>query len=500
MLFSYTELPLDDQTWRRINMRKVAHLIGAEMIHNLYNRHWPRINSLRFRHTITNFKQGTVESYAPVNEWAYMQHWLSLKFISLDPVLIREIEAIMDPTYDFVQEVMSKVDNSDLETLPSQELALLLIDIMDFPLGDIYKLNVVQIEYGLNFALHKILEKYEPNTLDRNELLARLIAPGELTAAQEEEVAFNKIVAIGKGKAVSDPSSDESIAQLIKDHHTVFAPTHCAYGETPPAIQDYLNKYIFMYSLDKSLLTSTEAKSQVIRQREQSQKLLAKLNDDRLTQLCDLMAKIGVFRDRNKAKLGETVVRRLRILDEISRRTNVSRSDIDYYLMAELTALLDSGQPVPAAVINKRQEEGVCFERNEDLLQGVKQIASTSKDGNGAVAESMQGICASPGEVSGTVKVILSKDDAPKVNAGDIMVAIGTDFDLLEIMNLAGGIITEEGGLLSHASVVSRELKKPCLIGVPQATTALKDGDTVRLNAAEGKIYITGREREHESN
>lgn len=491
MLFPYAELPLDDRTWRRINMRKVAHLIGAEMIHNLYNRHWPRINSLRFRHTITNFKQGTVESFAPVQEWSYLQHWLAKKFVATDPVLIREIEAIMNPDYKFVNEIMQKVDTTELEKISNQELALLLIDIMDFPLGDIYKLNVVQIEYSLNFALHKVLEQYEPNALDRNALLARLIAPGELTIAQEEEVAFSKIVSQGRQKSVANPSTDESIMQLIEDHHDTYGPTHSAYGENPPAVQDYANKYIFMFSLDKPLLTREEAENQVARQLDQSRKLLGKLKDDKLAQLCDLMARIGVFRDRNKAKLGETVVRRLRLLDEISRRSGVSREDINYYLMAEIAALLDDGSVLPDEVMQKRMEHGVCFERNEDVISGIKLVASSA--GNTAIEDVMQGICASSGEISGEVKIILSKDDISKINPGDIMVAIGTDFDLLEIMNLSGGIITEEGGLLSHASVVSRELKKPCLIGVSQATKLLHDGDMIRLNTTEGKIFIIKR-------
>lgn len=490
MLFPYTELPLDDQTWRRINMRKVAHLIGAEMIHNLYDRHWPRINSLRFRHTITNFKQGVVESYAPIEEWSYLQRWLSQKFASLDPVLIREIEAIINPSYDFVHEVMRKVDEADLENINNQELALLLIDIMDFSLGDIYKLNVVQIEYSLNFALHNLLGQYEPNAIDRNQLLARLIAPGELTVAQEEEVAFNEIVAEGHNRNVKEPDNDQEIMRLIKEHHGNYAPTHCAYGEVPPSLEDYVNKYLFMYSLDKHLLTKSEALEQVARQREQSKKLLAKIKDENLAQLCGLMAKIGVFRDRNKAKLGETVVRRLRILDEISRRTGINRADIDYYLMAELVALLDKGQSLPDKTLQERKNGGVCFERNEHLLMGIKAIVAVDDTDS---SKSMHGICASPGQISGKVKIIHSKDDAPKVNPGDIMVAIGTDFDLLEIMNRSGGIITEEGGLLSHASVVSRELRKPCLIGVPQATILLKDGDEVQLNATEGTIQIAKR-------
>jgi phosphohistidine swiveling domain-containing protein len=491
MLFPSQQIPLDDQHWRRVNMRKVSHLIGAEMIHNLYDRYWPRINSLRFRHTITNFNRGVVESYAPIDEWTYLQHWLSKKFLALDPVLIREIEAIMNPTYDFVHEIMDKVDSTNLKQCTDQELALLLIDIMDFPLGDIYKLNVVQIEYSLNFALHKVLEKYEPNAPDRNELLAQLLAPGKLTVAQEEEVAFGKILAEGKARSIADPMGDAKVKQLIQTHYKEYAPTHCAYGEEPPVVQDYFNKYIFTYSRSNDPVDKKTAQANVKHQLEQSRKMLARLNDPRLTQLCDLMARIGVFRDWNKAKLGETVIRRLRILDEIARRREISRDALNYYLVAELTTLLDSGDTLAAKVIQDRQENGVCFIRNDEMIQGVQKVAPTK--GNRSASEELRGICASPGNVEGIAKIVRRKEDIDKVSPGDIMVAVGTDFDLLEIMNISGGIITEEGGLLSHASVVSRELKKPCLIGVPQATQLLHDGDMLELNTTQGYARIMKR-------
>lgn len=490
MLFSYTPLSLDDKTWRRINMRKVSHLIGAEMLHNLYNRHWPRINSLRFRHTITNFKHGTVEAYAPVKEWDYLQRWLSQRFLALDPILIREIEAIMNPTYEFVDEVIERVDSANLNKISDQELVLHLIDIMDFPLGEIYKLNVVQIEYGLNFALHRLLERYEPNEFERNELLAQLIAPGELTAAQREEVAFGEILALGLKRAIADPQLNNEVMQLIKKHYDKFAASHCAYGEDPPSIEDYVNKYLFMYSQGKTPLTLEAANSNVRLQREKSEKLLARLNDDNLAKLCDLMARIGTFRDNNKAKLGETVTRRLLLLDEIARRTNVAREDIDYYLMSELVELLDKSKKLTPGTVNDRKVNGVCLTRNEDMTAGIKQIISTDSRNH---LDMLSGICASPGRIAAKAKIILSKDDISKVNPGDIMVAVGTDFDLLEIMNLSSGIITEEGGLLSHASVVSRELKKPCLIGVAEAIKLIHDGDELELDATGGKITILER-------
>ncbi len=47
--------------WKRINMRNVVHLMGVEFIHDLYNRHEPKINSIRFRHTVTIWKDGIVQ-------------------------------------------------------------------------------------------------------------------------------------------------------------------------------------------------------------------------------------------------------------------------------------------------------------------------------------------------------------------------------------------------------------------------------------------------------
>lgn len=491
MLFAETDMKFSDESWRQINMRKVSHLIGAEMIHNLYDRHWPRINSLRFRHTITNFSQGIVESYAPVREWSYLQHWLSKKFILADTVLIREIRAILNPDYIFVNEIMHKVDTTDLESVDDQELALLLLDIMDFSLGDIYKLNVVQIEYSLNFALHRLLDKYEPNPQDRDHLLSRLIAPGELTVAQQEEIAFSRLVTIGRNSKISDPAHDSRLAGLISKHHNLYAGKHCAYGEEPPKIQDYINKYIVMYDSSKPLISEEDARIQIDIKKNTSLKLLSKLNDEKVALLCGLMADIGVFRDKNKAKLGETVIRRLRLLDEIARRTKVDRDNLNYYLVAEIAGLLDGGKELSKELISDRKNNGVCFKRMEDVKAGIEPIGNTSVQASGD--DVLKGICASRGEIEGSVKIIRMRQDISKFIPGDIMVAIGTDFDLLEIMHLCGGIVTEEGGLLSHASVVSRELEKPCIIGVMNATKVLNDNDRISLDATNGVIRILER-------
>lgn len=487
VLSTLNQMPFDDAHWRRINMRSVAHLLGAEMLHNLYNRHWPRINSLRFRHTVTTFKAGVVEAYAPIEEWQYLQNWLSKKFISLDPVLLREIEAILSPDYKFVDELLNKIDSLVLTDVSDEELALLLIDIMDYPLGEIYKLNVVQIEYSLNHALHKILEEYEPNFEDRNLLLSKLIAPGELTVSQIEEVAFSKIVSsrLGGGSSV-DIESDAQIRNDIQNHYTYYAATHCAYGENPPTLNDYINKYRFMIESGHTPISMEDALHSVKLQQDASVMLLDKLNNPNLSLLCNLMGRIGVFRDKNKAKLGETVLRRLKILQEISRRKDVPLEEINLYLMADLTNLLETNTRVSQSIIKRRADFGVSFIRNEDVTDPMF-ISFTHYEQR----REIKGICASPGKVTGEVKIVHSKADMHKISPADIMIAIGTDFDLLEVMNVCCGIVTEEGGLLSHASVVSRELKKPCLIGVQNATKIFKDGDMIELDATSGTIRFS---------
>lgn len=84
---------------------------------------------------------------------------------------------------------------------------------------------------------------------------------------------------------------------------------------------------------------------------------------------------------------------------------------------------------------------------------------------------------------------MLNKNDISKIKSNDLLVAIGIDFDLLEGIQRAKGVITEEGGILNHAAVICREMKKPCCVGVKGATQILKN-KKVKLDATNGKIYL----------
>lgn len=101
----------------------------------------------------------------------------------------------------------------------------------------------------------------------------------------------------------------------------------------------------------------------------------------------------------------------------------------------------------------------------------------------------LKGAPASPGIVFGPVKII---DDIKKLGAigkGDIMVTDMTTPDFVPAMKRAAGIITNKGGLTSHAAIVSRELGVPCVVGTTTATLDLKDGMIVTVNGSTGEIF-----------
>jgi pyruvate,water dikinase len=71
----------------------------------------------------------------------------------------------------------------------------------------------------------------------------------------------------------------------------------------------------------------------------------------------------------------------------------------------------------------------------------------------------------------------------------DLLVARHTDPGWSLLLAQSKGLIVEQGGLLSHASIVARELGIPTLIGVPNATNQLQTGDSLTLDATQGKIF-----------
>ncbi|MFA5992801.1 MAG: phosphoenolpyruvate synthase [Candidatus Pacearchaeota archaeon] len=101
----------------------------------------------------------------------------------------------------------------------------------------------------------------------------------------------------------------------------------------------------------------------------------------------------------------------------------------------------------------------------------------------------LSGLGASPGLASGKVKIIMNLNELNKVQKGDILVTEMTNPDMVVTMQRAAAIVTDEGGITSHAAIVSREMGIPAVVGTEKATKTLKDGQVITVDGFNGRVY-----------
>ncbi len=100
----------------------------------------------------------------------------------------------------------------------------------------------------------------------------------------------------------------------------------------------------------------------------------------------------------------------------------------------------------------------------------------------------LHGLGGAPGSASGAARVLVSLSDAASLNDGDVLVTHMTSPDWLPLLRRAGAIVTDSGGMTCHAAIVSRELGIPCVVGTGEATSKLRDGEIVTVDATRGVV------------
>ncbi len=101
----------------------------------------------------------------------------------------------------------------------------------------------------------------------------------------------------------------------------------------------------------------------------------------------------------------------------------------------------------------------------------------------------IRGLGAAPGVGHGDVKIISELSRGNDLKKGDVLVTHMTAPDWVPLMRRSAAIITDSGGMTCHAAIVSRELGIPCVVGAAEATTKLRDGELVTVDATHGAVY-----------
>jgi pyruvate,water dikinase len=102
----------------------------------------------------------------------------------------------------------------------------------------------------------------------------------------------------------------------------------------------------------------------------------------------------------------------------------------------------------------------------------------------------VRGIPASPGVYSGTARLVADPSELGRLEQGDVLVTSTTTESFNIVLSVLGAIVTDAGGLLSHAAIVSREYGIPSVVGTRQATALIADGARVRVDGGTGEVTV----------
>jgi len=182
-----------------------------------------------------------------------------------------------------------------------------------------------------------------------------------------------------------------------------------------------------------------------------------------------------------------------KIATSIAKQTGYSQKEILSATREELIKYFQKGFLPSKAILKSRYaRSAVVFNKGQhQIFSGretdqVERILLPKK-----AIKIIKGSIAYPGLATGPVRVVVNpKKSARYFQAGEILVSGMTRPEFLPIMKKATAFITDAGGILSHAAIVARELKKPCVIGTKISTKVLKDGDLVEVDANQGLVKI----------
>ena len=179
---------------------------------------------------------------------------------------------------------------------------------------------------------------------------------------------------------------------------------------------------------------------------------------------------------------------------ELGRRWGLSLKEASYCSIEETKQYFVDGITPDRSLIRERVKGYLLLRKNGKnsiIASGQKMRNILQQELGDQImkhANETRGLVASPGKVSGQVVIIHTKHDLRRVRDGAIMVSVTTNPDYVPAMRKCQAIVTDEGGITSHAAIVCRELGIPCVVGTKNGTKVFHDGDKVEVNAKHGIV------------
>jgi phosphohistidine swiveling domain-containing protein len=354
-----------------------------------------------------------------------------------------------------------------------------------------------------------------------NEYYVLLSSSEKKSEVQTEELArFNLLEKILKNK------KSFGIIKLIKQNN--YANLEKQYPEVYKLIEKYLKDFgwltyaytgpvmsiEYLFKLFNENLQEgdiTRQKNNILNNLKNIKKEKAKMINElklpkELIYAFEVSSEFMYIKDYRKGIYQKSYVSMDRIIDEIARRLGLISKAAKYMIIEEIKdALLHKRGDYYKKIISQRLKKCCYIAENgkikvyegKECEEIMKKLPKPEKQENLDKIKEFKGMVAYQGKVRGIVKIVLVEKDAAKINVGDILVSSATNPDLILAMKKAAAFITDTGGIISHAAIISRELKKPCIVGTKIATKVLNDGQLVEVDANRGIVRILKKKSDY---
>lgn len=386
--------------------------------------------------------------------------------------------------------IVSEIENSEDENLNKKRLLKLFKDYYQSLIGirGMFTISAPNGTYYVEQQIKSILSEINGEKKEK-EMYILIVTPIKLDLVQREKADWLKLV--------SSKYDDKTLMKHARTYASFFFNT---YDEK--LVLDYLRNKAKEENINE--LKDEVRKTQIhLNNTKNEQKELFSKFDKKLKYYAQILQNHAIDRFELKNCWSGAEFLALSMFKKLSKLANIPIHDfMQSYYHKDIERLISKGICLSKDEIAKRKICFVCYFHDNKLLfksgsdaeELIKQLLGKRE----VLTKELKGMPASTGNVKGIARVVLVTDlagfvkDLNAFKKGEILVTTMTTPNMVVIMKKAAGIITDEGGICSHAAVVSREFKIPCVVGTKDGTRTIKTGDVVEINTTDGKVKIIG--------
>jgi len=375
----------------------------------------------------------------------------------------------------------AKYEQTNFSKVSDSELLNLFKDFYKFNIDFWLVVHVPEIaNWGGEWMLRGELKKVDKEKVD--EYLEILSAPIQYSFFQKEELDLLKI------------AKDGNLA--LEKHAGKYYWLLNSYGGDRILRTDYFVKEIRELSRGTTVEKKiAEIRGVIVKNKKRKQNLIKELHLGKKTSLmAKQLAQSIWWQDLRKGYVWRLQYLLDKFLKEIAKRTSWRFNDLLWCWPEEVIKIFEHKKVDRQKILSRRKNYAVYLGGVGDIKhlyskEAQKLLKIYQPKVRRGVKE-LEGLAVSRGAVvQGRVKIIRDPfRDLEKMKRGDILVAAMTSPEFIVAMRKAAAVVTDHGGMTSHAAIVSRELGIPCIVGTKIATKVLKDGDLVEVDAEKGVV------------